>query len=186
MWQTPRVTEPTEGRVQTSRFQLGLIAILALGLGYTLSSSQAIGYPAGAAVSSGTNPVVSAGGTVGWGQTADLFTAPSDQDVVITDIVLSGNSNSETCRAQMPVTIETESGALGHFSVGTPWHYSGSWVTSGGETNLVATLDSGLRLPAGQTATISVDSSGMFWSCGSTDPNRAKVHYAIGGYSAQP
>jgi hypothetical protein len=30
----------------TSRFQLGLIATLAVGLGFSLSSSEAIGYPA--------------------------------------------------------------------------------------------------------------------------------------------
>ena len=43
--------------MQTSRFQLGLIAALAMGLGLALSSSPAIGYPAGAAVSFGANPL---------------------------------------------------------------------------------------------------------------------------------
>ena len=43
--------------MQTSRFQLGLIATLAVGLGFSLSSSEAVGYPSGAAVSMGANPV---------------------------------------------------------------------------------------------------------------------------------
>ena len=43
--------------MQTSRFQLGLIATLAVGLGFSLSSSDAVGYPAGPAVSLGTNPI---------------------------------------------------------------------------------------------------------------------------------
>jgi hypothetical protein len=48
----------------TSRFQLGLIATLAVGLGFSLSSSEAIGYPAGPVVSLGANPIVSVGGTI--------------------------------------------------------------------------------------------------------------------------
>ncbi len=40
----------------TSRFQLGLIAALAAGLGFSLSSSEAVGYPAGAAVSQDAAP----------------------------------------------------------------------------------------------------------------------------------
>ena len=49
--------------MQTSRFQLGLIATLAVGLGFSLASSDAVGYPAGAAVSMGTNPLWAKGGT---------------------------------------------------------------------------------------------------------------------------
>ena len=45
----------------TSRFQLGLIATLAVGLGFSLSSSEAIGYPAGAAVSLGDHMPVHLG-----------------------------------------------------------------------------------------------------------------------------
>ena len=67
----------------TSRFQLGLIATLAVGLGFSLASSDAIGYPAGAAVSLGSNPVISVGGTIS-STSVELFTAPVDQDVVVT------------------------------------------------------------------------------------------------------
>jgi hypothetical protein len=45
----------------TSRFQLGLIATLAIALGFTLASSEAVGYPAGSAVSFHENPVVAIG-----------------------------------------------------------------------------------------------------------------------------
>ncbi len=48
--------------MQTSRFQIGLITAMAAGLGATLTSSDAIGYPAGAAISLGANPVWSTGG----------------------------------------------------------------------------------------------------------------------------
>jgi hypothetical protein len=172
--------------MQTSHFQGGLIAFLAAGLGFSLASSSAIGYPAGAAVSSGTNPVVSAGGTVSWGSSTDLFTAPVDQDLVITDIVLSGNTSRYSCKAQAWVHLETDSRTLGEFSVGTPVMVTSSWMSSGGESNLVVDFESGLRLPAGETARLRVTTSGMAFDCSASDPSHVVVNYAIGGYLAQP
>ena len=82
--------------MNTSRFQLGLIATLAVGLGFSLSSSEAIGYPAGAAVSMGTNPVWSVAGTETGGGT-DLFAAPSDRVTVITDILFDTSGSYSSC-----------------------------------------------------------------------------------------
>ena len=173
-----------------NRFHLSLTVGLAVCLGavatIALSPQDAVGYPAGPAVSAGTNPVVHAGGTAGWGTSADLFTAPDDHDIVITDIVLSGNTNSHRCKAQAWVKMDSASGTLGEFSVGTPVLYTSSWITSGGETNLVVDLSSGLLLPAGETAQITVSTEGMNFDCTSTDPDRVRVHYAVSGYLAQP
>lgn len=72
--------------MQTSRFQLGLMATLAVGLGFSLSSSDAIGYPSGAAVSMGSNPVWNWSENIPNNTTLNVVTAPSDQDVMITDI----------------------------------------------------------------------------------------------------
>ena len=76
--------------MQTSRFQLGLIATLAVGLGFSLASSVAVRYPAGSAVSMGINPLWTYGGQIntGGGYTT-VFTAPDSQDMVLTDISLS-------------------------------------------------------------------------------------------------
>jgi len=175
-----------------NRFHLSLTVGLAVCLGavatIALSPQDAVGYPAGPAVSVGANPVVHAGGTTGWGSSADLFTAPDDHDIVITDIVLSGNTDNHTCKAQAWVKMDSASGTLGEFSVGTPMLRTSSWVTSGGETNLVVGLASGLRLPAGETAQLSVATDGMSYDCSSPGsyPNRVRVHYAISGYLAQP
>ena len=175
-----------------NRFHLSLTVGLAVCLGavatIALSPQDAIGYPAGPTVSAGHNPVVSAGGTTAWNSSVDLFTAPADHDIVITDIVLSGNTDSHRCKAQAWVKMDSASGTLGEFSVGTPVLYTNSWVTSGGETNLVMDLASGLRLPAGETAQLSVSTEGMNYDCSSATsaPNRVRVHYAISGYLAQP
>ena len=175
-----------------NRFHLSLTVGLAVCLGavatIALSPQDAIGYPAGPTVSAGHNPVVSAGGTTAWNSSVDLFTAPADHDIVITDIVLSGNTDSHRCKAQAWVKMDSASGTLGEFSVGTPVLYTNSWVASGGETNLVVDLASGLRLPAGETAQLSVSTEGMNYDCDSATsaPNRVRVHYAISGYLAQP
>ena len=58
MWQTSGVIKPPESAMHTSHFQLGLIAALAVGLGFSLASTDAVGYPA-SAVSYGESPVVS-------------------------------------------------------------------------------------------------------------------------------
>ncbi len=175
----------------TSRFHLIVTVGLAMCLGIVgtlaLSARNAIGYPAGAAVSVGTNPVVSAGGTIKWGEAAEaLFTAPSDQDIVITDIVLSANSNRINCKAQAWVHLQSDSGSIGEFSLGTPVLYTAGWVTSGGQSNLVAELQSGLKLPAGETAQIVVTDEGLRYDCYTSDPDNVMVHYAISGYLAQP
>jgi hypothetical protein len=175
-----------------NRFHLSLTVGLAVCLGavatIALSPQDAIGYPAGPTVSAGHNPVVSAGGTTAWNSSVGLFTAPADHDIVITDIVLSGNTDSHRCKAQAWVKMDSASGTLGEFSVGTPVLYTNSWVASGGETNLVVDLASGLRLPAGETAQLSVSTEGMSYDCGSSSsyPNRVRVHYAVSGYLAQP
>ena len=71
--------------MQTSRFQLGLIAALAVGLGFSLSSSDAVGYPAGAPISLGSNPMWSQMGTVErGGGSVDVLTVPVDQVAVVT------------------------------------------------------------------------------------------------------
>ena len=70
--------------MQTSRFQLGLMAVLAVGLGFSLASSDAIGYPSSSVVSLGSNPLWSRTGTVGHCSTTDLLTVPSGQVAVVT------------------------------------------------------------------------------------------------------
>jgi len=171
--------------MQTSRFQLGLMATLAVGLGFSLSSSQAIGYPAGAAVSTGTNPVVSAGGSayVGAGERV-LLTAPSDQDLVLTDVVLASFSDA-SCKRSHQSALTLDSGDIvAHFETNSPFtqHYSDYESSSG--LSVQHQFGAGLVVPTGQSVTIEVSQTDSFGSCG-TDSSFG-VRYAISGYYAQP
>ena len=144
--------------MQTSRFQLGLIATLAVGLGFTLASSQAVGYPAGPVVSVGTNPLWSQTGTVGRGDTSDgvvdVLTVPEGQAVVVTGF------------SALSVNLDLYQGSElvleGHSNVAT-----GNKMFDQGNGNLV--------IPSGTTLKISNS-----WCC---DGNYA---YYIEGYYAQP
>lgn len=163
--------------MQTSRFQLGLIAALAIGLGYTFSSTQAIGYPAGAAVSMGGNPVLSFGGTRNAAGIDSIGPAPSDQDLVITDINLSGNGVHSTYYAcRWTVSLESETGAtLGVFKTWSQVNYT-SYTIGGG--NISAQLQSGVRVPAGESLNLVVDQDSGGSSC--------SLAYTLSGYYAQP
>ena len=96
----------------TSRFQLGLIATLAVGLGFSLSSSEAVGYPAGAAVSLGANPVVSDTGELTTTATA-VFSVPDGQQLILTDVIVSARrvpSSGCSSSHSKEMLIETSSG----------------------------------------------------------------------------
>jgi hypothetical protein len=125
----------------TSRFQLGLIATLAVGLGFSLASSEAVGYPAGAAVSLGTNPVWSTAGTVGGSTTITVIEAPADQDVVITDL-------SMYCSGAAHLFLRLDDGTLvGRYRV----------VDNAGLVN--RSLNSGILVPAGRSVQLENESS---------------------------
>jgi hypothetical protein len=154
--------------METSRFQLWLIATLTIGLGFSLASSEAIGYPAGPAVSLGTNPVWSVGGFTEAAETIEIGTAPVGMDMIITDVHMTGSCRNCTIRA----SIETESSTLASYR----WW---QWSDGGGETSSVISPDpiaqsmvSGLRVPAGESVTLTISGHGM--------------DYTISGYYAQP
>ena len=71
--------------MQTSRFQLGFIATLAVGLGFSLASTNAVGYPTGPTVSYAANPRWSATGVVSHGGAyEDVLVVPDGQIAVVT------------------------------------------------------------------------------------------------------
>jgi hypothetical protein len=171
--------------MQTSHFQLGLIATLAVGLGFSLSSSDAIGYPAGAAVSYGSNPVVSAGGSVYAGAGSRvLLTAPSDQDLVLTDVVLTSFSDS-SCKRSHHSSLTLDSGDIvAQFETSSPYAQRYHEYASSTGLSVQHHFGSGLIVPTGQSVTIDVSQTDSFGSCGTE--HSFGVRYAVSGYHAQP
>ena len=96
--------------MQTSRFQLGLIATLAIGLGFSLASSEAVGYPAGAAVSMGANPISSRGGDATTTPVL-LFEAGVGGPFIVTDVVLT-NSSCDATTENAALTLGTSGGEI--------------------------------------------------------------------------
>ena len=144
----------------TSRFQIGLIATLAVGLGFSLASSQAIGYPAGGTVSLGSNPVWSIGGDMGSG--SHTVVTAADGDLIITHISVSSNMGAWW---RMKLQLSDGTG-LAYFS-GEDSH----------TRPLNRTLSSGLRVPQG-------DSLGLNWEA--NYGGHSEYRYTLSGYYAQP
>ena len=166
--------------MHTSRFQLGLIATLAMGLGFSLSSSEAIGYPAGPVVSTGSNPVVSVGGGLARGSSAIVMEA-GDQDVVITDMAIDHYVSDPTCLASTTLTFSLESTGevLAKRVVSMNW-WSNAY--SGQGNNLDTSMHSGVRIPTGEQLRLSTERI-LNDSC-STTANQ--IVYTLSGYHAHP
>ena len=169
--------------MQTSGFQICLIASMAMALGATLRSGPAIGYPAAATVSTGVNPVVNYGGTIYDYGDESLFTAPADQDVVITDVVLTPGETNPQCRGLSHVRMTDGSSPLAEFHVGLGWGYSSGTGSSRTDfaSQTQAHFQSGLRVPAGSSLSISVE---RMWS--EACHSGMDIAYVISGYVAQP
>jgi hypothetical protein len=150
---------------QSFNFTVALAIGLGAALSYVFSSATAIGYPASSAVSTGSNPVWSKGGEVD-GVTISVMDAPSDQDVVITDVVLSfSNSN---CYSR--VEIRTDTGdILAFFRL----RQTDEYYRTSEPTSIQHSFNSGLPVPAGQTLVLQ-----EYGGC--------DVAYTLSGYYAQP
>ena len=163
----------------TSRFHIGLVAALALGLGFSLASTPAVGYPAGAAVSLGSNPVVSVGGQVAGSESTSVLSVPSDVSLVITSVILSAHDASSGCMANSTVVLSDGTEDVARFAVGLsrPSSSYSDYVPT-----LVANMAAGIHIPAGATLTLtSVQNYQSSCNDGTLD-----LEYTVSGYYAQP
>ena len=140
-----------------SRFQTLCMIGLAFLLGFVISAQPAVGYPAGATISTGTNPLWSQGGDTSSGATISI-PAAIDSDLIITDIILTSDyGNIEY------VTLGGADGKIhGKFQVQT---YNSM------ERHISHSYASGIRIPAGEA--LELTSTG-------------RVYYSLSGYHAQP
>ena len=119
----------------------------------------------------GINPIVSAAG----GASGTLFGAPSDQMIVISDVVLSvtgNNGNDNSCVSHVQISV-TSGSIIGDFRLSSDG-YDGRAV--GGQqapSNIMHSFRSGLPVPPSETASISVS-------------GQCALSYTISGYYAKP
>lgn len=159
--------------MQTSRFQLGLIATLAMGLGFSLASSEAVGYPAGAAVSLGTNPVWSVGGTLVSDVDNEVLVVDGSQVAIVSDVVLTTAGN---CADGMDIVLETTTGGIvGSFTIASDSHGGFNNYTVWTPSKVSHTFGSGIPVQGTDTLTINRTGGG---SC--------DAKYTLSGYYAQP
>ena len=173
--------------MQTSRFQLGLIATLAVGLGFSLSSSDAVGYPAGAAVSMGANPVWSVGGQLGADASISLDSiGAAGADSIVTDAVFSIDRFNGDCYGTLAIEATVDGESVGEFSLHVPGFSNqgrhtyghGFFKGGGGPTIAPISFRSGLRVPSDGTLTLNTVRYG-----GCSD---ILLRYTLSGYYAQP
>lgn len=124
----------------------------------------------------GTNPVFSQGGSVAKGSSATVLTATSDMDMVITDVSLGMFAPSDYyCKQVLSVQLRLGDGSvLGQYPVMMDIY------RHGGTYNQTVNMQSGLRLPAGQSLDLAVE-EGANESC--VD---GRIDYTLSGYHAQP
>ena len=101
------------------------------GLLFFVYQQQAIALPA-SSVSYGQNPIVNIGGSAYDNETKILFSAPSNQDIIVTDIILTSFSGSVSCKTGHKSEFILSTGPiLGQFQTETGY-YNGSHVGSTG------------------------------------------------------
>ena len=167
----------------TSRFQLGLIATLAVGLGFSLASSEAVGYPAGAAVSMGSHPVFSVAGTINSGETPLLVTTGADQDLIITDVQLqlSDIDDGFDCMTKWHVELQADSAVVGSWALRQYRHFSDGDSYTPGAAYIDSSYRSGIRVSGGSELVLSATRTNSSSCSGGSD-----VRYTLSGYYAQP
>lgn len=145
--------------MNTARLQLGLIATLAVGLGLSLSSSNAIGYPSAASVSLGSNPVWSSGGTPIEGSL--IVATATGGDLIITDIDITGTEGND----YFSKFTLTDGTVLAEYR-----------MNDAKGLGLHRSYQSGIRVPEGDNLILIFDS---YYS-------ESAFRYTLSGYTAQP
>ena len=140
--------------------------VLLCGAVFATSLKSAAAFPQGPSVSYGSNPVLSVGGSISSAGTT-LFTAPSDQMIVISDLLLTMNNHN----CSSTINLVTSSGdtlatvdLLSYFNAFQ--HYS---RTNSQPTSIQHSFRSGLPISPGDSIEI-VESGGC------------DVAYTVSGY----
>ena len=106
-------------------------------------------------ISLGQNPIFSKGGYNGGIQTTYTVSAVANQEIVVTDVSISGQFNHD-----IELVFSTSGGEeIGRYKT---WNYS----NYPGPGTMNANLNSGLRVPAGEDLQVTVNGRGTFTYAG--------------------
>ena len=150
----------------------GISAIIASVALLVSSIGNSFALPQGPSVNIGSNPVFSYGGTVSNNSTT-LFTAPSDQTMVVTDIVLT--MAEQTCTST--IMLNTSAGNVSSFKLYSNFYTAGDGygrsATSIEPKSISHSFNSGV--PVSMNDGLNIAESG---GC--------NVSYTVSGYYAHP
>ena len=152
------------------RNTLAIGFVLLCGSVFVTSLKSAYGFPQGPSISSGSNPVLAIGGSIS-STTTTLFTAPADQMIVISDLLLTMNHYS--CSSTISLTTssgETLSTSDLHSFYENYAHYS---RTNSQPTSIQHSFNSGLPISPGDSLEI-------------TESGGCTISYTISGYYTHP
>ena len=138
---------------------------------YTISLilGSALAFPQGPSVSVGSNPLFTFGGTISNGSTP-VLTAPSDQLMIVTDIILTMNSNS--CASNVDFT-DSNGSTLSQFKLHS-YNHEGTYRAAQSEPSSIQhAFNSGIAIGTGSSLTL-------------TETGSCNVPYTLSGYYAQP
>lgn len=161
------------------RLKLGLGLGLGLLIGVGVQQVQAL---PSASIGYGQNPLVSIGGSAYDTETKILFSAPSDQDIIIKDLILTSFSDLNCKRAHKSELILGSGAVLGQFETSNG-SYNNSDNTMSNGLSIQHAFAGGIRIPAGDTLTFMVTQSSQVGGCGSSATYG--VRYMVSGYYAQ-
>jgi len=159
---------------------VALAGIVGFGAAHILGSADAIAYPTGSTVSYGSNPIVAMGGGDGSyaAFSTTLATAPSDQQIIISDVIISTGWPALNQDCMSSVKIETSGGdVLASFVLVGVLEMTASYATQ--PSSISHAFSGGLPVPAGDDLIVShasIDSA--FRLCG--------IAYTLSGYYAEP
>jgi len=153
----------------------GLAVVLGATLMTVLGSNNATAYPSNA-VSYGANPAVAAGGTASSTQT--VFTAPSGQDIVVTDLVFTGTGGSSgsytyPCTSVLAL-VDSSGGTVASFRLAadtTSRYYGGGGNLH--STTVSHAFTTGIPVHSGDSLEL-------------THSGSCDVEYTLSGYYAEP
>jgi hypothetical protein len=153
---------------------------LIVGVVLTSLGGEAGAYPAGAAVSRGANPVGAWAGYVERSGSTTVFTAPADQDFVVTDVILIPEFTSLGCRAIARVELTLSTGErVGRYTLGWTASVNGDQFSI--PSHVAVQYSSGIPVLAGTSLTMLVTDLETY-ACLPT----WGVNYNLSGYHAQP